>query len=103
MQAVTLDAGEITINHVSCAFRHRSGVVAQALNDVSLVIPAGQFVCVVGRSGHGKTTLLRVLAGLQRPTSGATYVGGKQVVGPSSDRGMVFQQDTVFPWMHVRA
>ena len=57
---------------------------------------------MVGRSGHGKTTLLRVLAGLQPPTAGAVKLGDTTVMGPGSDRAMVFQQDTVFPWLHVR-
>ena len=61
-----------------------------------------QLLAVVGRSGHGKTTLLRVLAGLQPPTAGAVKLGDTTVMGPGSDRAMVFQQDTVFPWLHVR-
>ena len=59
-------------------------------------------VCVVGRSGHGKTTLLRVLAGLQPPTAGQIRLGEEVVKGPGADRAMVFQQDTVFPWLNVR-
>jgi NitT/TauT family transport system ATP-binding protein len=90
------------VEGVSCTFRHRKGAIVNALRDVSVTVPPGQFVCVVGRSGHGKSTLLRVLAGLQRPTGGRVLVAGKPVDGPGSDRGMVFQQDTVFPWMHVR-
>ncbi len=59
-------------------------------------------MCVVGRSEHGKTTLLRVLAGLQPPNTGAVKLGDTTVMGPVSDRAMVFQQDTVFPWLRVR-
>ncbi len=59
-------------------------------------------MCVVGRSEHGKTTLLRVLAGLQPPNAGAVKLGDTTVMGPVSDRAMVFQQDTVFPWLRVR-
>jgi NitT/TauT family transport system ATP-binding protein len=87
---------------VHCVFEHRSGRIVHALDDVTLSVPAGQFTCVVGRSGHGKTTLLRVLAGLQTPTSGRVSVGDRVVTSPASERAMVFQQDTVFPWMHVR-
>jgi NitT/TauT family transport system ATP-binding protein len=92
----------VDFENLWCVFEHRSGQLVYALQDVSLSVSAGEFVCVVGRSGHGKTTLLRVLAGLQPPTNGNVAVDGQVVTGPGSDRAMVFQQDTVFPWMHVR-
>jgi NitT/TauT family transport system ATP-binding protein len=95
-------SSEIRFEGVSCTFQHRKGTVVEALRDITVSVPPGQFVCVVGRSGHGKSTLLRVLAGLQGPTAGRVVVGDKAVDGPGNDRGMVFQQDTVFPWMHVR-
>ncbi|MXZ67889.1 MAG: ABC transporter ATP-binding protein [Acidimicrobiia bacterium] len=85
-----------------CVFEHRSGQLVNALHDVNFEVQPGEFVCVVGRSGHGKTTLLRVLAGLQPPTAGQTRLGEQVVEGPGADRAMVFQQDTVFPWLHVR-
>ena len=78
------------------------GIKVHALEDVDSHVDPGDFVCVVGRSGHGKTTLLRVLAGLQPPTTGAVKLGDTTVMGPVSDRAMVFQQDTVFPWLRVR-
>lgn len=93
---------DVRCDHISTTFRHRRGQIVYALQDVTFHVPAGQFVCVVGRSGHGKTTLLRVLAGLQEPTSGTAYLEDRPITGPGSERGMVFQQDTVFPWMHVR-
>ena len=95
-------ASDVTFTNISCVFEHGSGRLVQALDDVSLKVPAGELVAVVGRSGHGKTTLLRVLAGLQQPTAGVVTTGTEPVVGPGADRSMVFQQDTVFPWMHVR-
>lgn len=85
-----------------CVFEHRSGQLVNALQDVTFDVKSGEFVCVVGRSGHGKTTLLRVLAGLQPPTDGRVRLGNEVVQGPGADRAMVFQQDTVFPWLHVR-
>src|SRR5690242_12549819 len=93
----------VHFDDVRCEFEHRSGATVHALNGVSFDVAAGQFVCILGRSGHGKTTLLRVLAGLQTTTGGSVRVREREVAGPGSDRPMVFQQDTVFPWMHVRA
>ncbi len=72
------------------------------LKDVNLHVEQGEFVCVVGASGSGKSTLLRLVAGLQRPTSGLISVDSKQVTGPGADRGMVFQDYTLYPWMTVQ-
>jgi len=94
--------GDVTFDSVWCVFEHRAGRLVNALEDVSFTVPAGEFVAVVGRSGHGKSTMLRVLAGLQPPTTGIAAINGAPVVGPAAERSMVFQQDTVFPWMHVR-
>lgn len=91
----------IEIHKASCRFDHASGRVVHALNEIDLTIGRGEFVCLLGRSGHGKSTLLRSLAGLNRLTSGGIRVEGELVAGPSSQRGMVFQEDTVFPWMTV--
>lgn len=92
----------VSFKDLWCVFEHRSGQLVNALQDVTFDVKSGEFVCVVGRSGHGKTTLLRVLAGLQPPTGGLVKLGDEVVRGPGADRAMVFQQDTVFPWLHVR-
>lgn len=102
MTNTILSPGAVEFDHVSCSFQHRTGETVLGLDDVSFKVEASQFVCVLGRSGHGKTTLLRVLAGLQKATGGRVLVNELPVIGPGSDRPMVFQQDTVFPWMHVR-
>jgi len=92
----------VRFDAVHCSSQHRDGSTVRALRDVSFDVSPGEFVCILGRSGGGKTTLLRTLAGLQSVTGGSVVVAGTRVQGPGSDRPMVFQQDTVFPWMHVR-
>jgi len=72
------------------------------LRNLDLDVPEGQFLCVLGPSGQGKSTLLRSLAGLLTPTSGAVTSFGRPVTGPSPVRGMVFQQDAIPAWLRVR-
>lgn len=72
------------------------------LDGLLLEVPAGECLVITGPSGQGKSTLLKCIAGLLKPTSGRIVANGHEVTGPSRDRGMVFQQDTVFPWMRVR-
>jgi NitT/TauT family transport system ATP-binding protein len=72
-----------------------------AIRQVSFTARAGEFVCIVGRSGCGKTTLLRLIAGLEVPTDGSIVVDGERVVGPSSSRGVIFQEYALFPWRTV--
>jgi NitT/TauT family transport system ATP-binding protein len=72
-----------------------------ALRDINLDIPEGQFVCLLGPSGCGKSTLLNAMAGFALPSAGAITVNGVAVNGPGPDRGMVFQEYALFPWMTV--
>ncbi|WGL53156.1 ABC transporter ATP-binding protein [Nocardioides sp. BP30] len=74
-----------------------------ALGEVDLELAANEFVTVVGPSGCGKSTLLNILAGLEEPTSGQALVDGAPVDGPSPERGVIFQQYALFPWLTVRA
>src|SRR5690242_5669680 len=83
------------------SFRRADGQSVNALSSVSFTVPKGQFVCLIGPSGCGKTTLLQIVAGLLLPSAGTLAVGGVAVTGPSAERGMVFQKDSVFPWMRV--
>ena len=91
----------IAIRDLSRRFRSTDGRTVSAVAEVSLAVPAGQFVCVVGPSGCGKTTLLQLVAGLLQPSSGGIEVAGAKVTRPGPDRGVVFQKDSVFPWMRV--
>ncbi|OTG84198.1 ABC transporter ATP-binding protein [Acinetobacter sp. ANC 4558] len=73
-----------------------------AVNDVSLEVKAGEFLVIVGPSGCGKSTLLDLLAGLTTPSSGEIKIDGKQIIGPGLDRGIVFQQYALFPWLTAK-
>ena len=74
----------------------------QALSDVQFTVENGEFVCLVGPSGCGKTTLLRAIAGLEVPTEGVIMIDGERVEGPGTNRGMVFQEYGLFPWLTVQ-
>ena len=88
--------------NVSKSFlRTDSDGLTHALTDVNMTIEDGEFVCIVGPSGCGKSTLLRLIAGLIVPTTGTITLGDKKVEGTDSDRGMVFQKPTLFPWLTV--
>ncbi|KQY16460.1 sulfonate ABC transporter ATP-binding protein [Massilia sp. Root133] len=90
----------IVIDHVSKVF-DGDGRRMVALQDISLEIPHGQFVCLLGPSGCGKSTLLNAVAGFAPPTTGRVLADGVPVAGPGPERGMVFQEYALFPWMTV--
>lgn len=92
---------KVKVDNVQKEFDGRNGRMA-ALNGVSLDIHENEFVCVVGPSGCGKSTLLNIIAGLTEPTSGKVYCDGKEVIGTGTERGVVFQQYALFPWMTVK-
>ncbi len=70
--------------------------------DVSFTLDKGEFVCIIGHSGCGKTTILNVLAGLDTATSGHVFMDGRELSGPSLERGVVFQSHALMPWLTVR-
>jgi NitT/TauT family transport system ATP-binding protein len=71
----------------------------QVLRDVSFDLHSGEFVALVGSSGSGKSTVMRLIAGLDRPSSGSISIDAKPITGPGSDRGMVFQKYSLYPWL----
>ncbi len=73
-----------------------------AIEDISFSIREGEFVCILGPSGCGKSTLLNLLAGFMTPDQGSIEFGGQKVTGPGPERGVVFQEATLFPWLNIR-
>ena len=92
--------GGLSIRDVSKSF-NRNGEELVALNHVSLDIEAGSFVSVIGPSGCGKSTLLRLIAGLNQADEGELLLDGEPIKGPGCDRGLVFQNPTLFPWLNI--
>ncbi len=98
--------GSIRIEAVSFAYADsaasKDGNVHAVIEDLNLVVPSGQFLCVIGHSGGGKSTLLRLIAGLSQPSAGRIMIDGKEVHEPGMDRAIVFQDYSLFPWMRVK-
>jgi nitrate/nitrite transport system ATP-binding protein len=90
----------ISIDGVAKRFPGAKGETT-VFEDLWLRIDRGEFVCVIGHSGCGKTTLLNILAGLDTPSEGAILVGGKEISGPSLDRAVIFQGHALLPWKTV--
>lgn len=91
----------IEIERVSKTYQDSEGHFVEALKPFSLSIQEGDFVVVVGPSGCGKSTLLNMLAGFESADAGQVRVEGKKINRPSSDRGMVFQDYALFPWLNI--
>lgn len=100
MNATTKQSAQISINDVHKVFKSNERDVV-ALKGINLEIPEGQFVCLLGPSGCGKSTLLNAIAGFSLPSSGSITANKQIVQAPGPDRGMVFQEYALFPWMTV--
>ena len=100
-EARDLRKAKVQIKGVEKVYEGRNGKTV-ALNGVNLDIYDNEFICVVGPSGCGKSTLLNIIAGLHEPTSGRVICNGKEVHGTGTDRGVVFQQYALFPWLTVK-
>ena len=92
--------GQIRISRVDKVFPVPGGEVV-ALKGIDLDIARGEFVCLLGPSGCGKSTLLNAIAGFSPPTTGSVRVDDREIMAPGPDRGMVFQEYALFPWMTV--
>jgi NitT/TauT family transport system ATP-binding protein len=91
----------LEIAQVSKSFQHGNGRAMLAVSDLNLTVREGEFVCVVGTSGCGKTTTLRMVAGLEIPSSGSIVLDGQAIRGPGVERCVVFQRYTLYPWRSV--
>lgn len=92
----------LTVDHVKKSFLDRDGRARSVIGDLSFRVEKGQFVSLLGPSGCGKTTLLTILAGFQSCTEGVAALEGRPITGPGVERGYVFQNYALFPWMTVR-
>ena len=98
---MSAQSGQVEVRDVSISFSAR-GTVIEAVKGVSLHVQPGEFVSLIGPSGCGKSTLLNAVAGFTDADGGALLLDGAPIRGPGSDRGVVFQQYSLFPWMTVR-
>ncbi len=90
----------LSIQNVNKSFTV-DGQKVDVLKDINLELQKGEFIAIVGHSGCGKSTLLKIIAGLEKNDTGLVTVDGKEVNGPGMDRGMIFQEHRLFPWMSI--
>ena len=96
-------AGFVEISRLGKSYPAPGGGESVIVRDFTLHVQQGEFVCLLGHSGCGKTTVLSILMGLNTPTTGGVVIGGREVAGPGTDRGVVFQSATLLPWLSVKS
>jgi ABC-type nitrate/sulfonate/bicarbonate transport system ATPase subunit len=92
---------KLATSNLSKVFAYQGDKQLLVLDNINIHLDANEFVCLVGASGCGKSTLLKIIAGLEQPSSGRVSIEDEVVLGPGADRGMVFQNYTLFPWRSV--
>jgi ABC-type nitrate/sulfonate/bicarbonate transport system ATPase subunit len=96
-----IQQSKLRVSNLNKIFAYKGNRQLQVLDNINIHLNANEFVCLVGASGCGKSTLLKIIAGLEQPSSGQVVLENEQVLGPGADRGMVFQNYTLFPWRSV--
>jgi NitT/TauT family transport system ATP-binding protein len=91
---------KLRVQHISKSFQSTNGRV-YVLEDINLEIQQGEFVCIVGPSGCGKTTLMNIIAGFEKADSGEVWANDRRVTSAWTDRGVIFQEAALFPWLNV--
>lgn len=94
-------SSSINISGVDRVYTDADGRSVEALKDIQLDIRPGEFISLIGPSGCGKTTLLRLIAGLDKPQKGTLSIDGRKITGVDPERGYVFQQGSLFPWLNI--
>jgi ABC-type nitrate/sulfonate/bicarbonate transport system ATPase subunit len=102
LEATAAEGSALVVRDVSKVFVAADGSPVPVLDRLSLTVAAGEMATLVGPSGCGKSTLLRLIAGLDAATDGELRVGAAPITGPSAERGLVFQDPNLFPWLTVR-
>jgi sulfonate transport system ATP-binding protein len=92
---------EVSLEKVSKTYQREHAEPMHALADIDLLVPGQSATCIVGASGCGKSTMLRIIAGLEQEYQGTVTLGGRPIMGPGLDRGVVFQDHRLVPWMTV--
>src|SRR5690349_17084333 len=100
LEPVLAPSTAISINNVTVSFKTPKGIYT-AVKEISLTVQKGEIVALIGHSGCGKSTLMGTISGMVKPTTGEVIANGKRVIGPGPDRGIVFQNYSLLPWLTV--
>lgn len=100
LEPVLAPSTAISINNVTVSFKTPKGIYT-AVKEISLTVQKGEIVSLIGHSGCGKSTLMGTISGMAKPTTGEVIANGKRVIGPGPDRGIVFQNYSLLPWLTV--